>query len=89
VSADGIFERSRQIIEVVHENIALTKGLGSRHWAGAAISQKTKAIAVVVSQSTGSVRLFQNGKQVLRIEPMDRAIKWRDFEADRISDEDM
>jgi DNA integrity scanning protein DisA with diadenylate cyclase activity len=86
VSADGIFERSRQIIEVHHENISLSKGLGSRHWAGAAISQKTKAIAVVVSQSTGSVRLFHNGKLVLRIEPMDRAVKWRDFDVDRYDD---
>ncbi len=87
VSADGIFERSRQIIEVHHENISLTKGLGSRHWAGAAISQKSKAIAVVVSQSTGTVRLFQNGKLVLRIEPMDRAVKWRDFDYDKSDEE--
>ncbi len=63
----------------MHENITLSKGLGSRHWAGAAISQKTKAIAVVVSQSSGSVRLFQNGELVLRIEPMDQAVKWKEF----------
>ena len=86
VSSDGIVERSRQIIEVLHENIALSKGLGSRHWAGAAISSKTKAIAVVVSQSSGSVRLFQNGRLMLRIEPMERAVKWRDFDSERSSD---
>jgi diadenylate cyclase len=79
VSSDAIVEKSRQIIEVLHENLSLSKGLGSRHWAGAAISKKTKAIAVVVSQSSGSVRLFQNGELVLRIEPMEQAVKWKEF----------
>ena len=88
VAADGVIERSRQIIEVLHENISLSKGLGSRHWAAAAISQKTKAVAIAVSQSSGSVRLFQNGKLVLRIEPMERAVKWRELDDDRPGDED-
>lgn len=79
VSSDGVVERSRQIIEVTHANLTLSKGLGSRHWAGAAISQKTKAVAIVVSQSSGTVRLFQNGELVLRIEPMDQAVKWQEF----------
>ncbi len=47
--------------------------MGSRHWAAAAISRRTKALAVVVSQSTGTVRLYQNGNLVIRIEPMDKA----------------
>lgn len=79
VSPDAVVERSRQIIEVLHENLQLSKGLGSRHWAGAAISQRTKAIAIVVSQSSGTVRVFQNGALVLRIEPMDQAVKWQEF----------
>ncbi|MEM7474142.1 MAG: DNA integrity scanning protein DisA nucleotide-binding domain protein [Planctomycetota bacterium] len=79
VSPDGTIERSRQIIEVAHAELSLSKGLGARHWAGAAISQITKAIGVVVSQSTGTVRLFQNGNTVLRIEPMDRAVAWQEF----------
>lgn len=79
VSAEGIIEKSRQIIEVAHAELSLSKGLGARHWAGAAISQITKAIGVVVSQSTGTVRLFQNGHTVLRIEPMDQAVAWQEF----------
>jgi DNA integrity scanning protein DisA with diadenylate cyclase activity len=82
VTADGLVERSRQIIEVAHSDLTLSKGLGSRHWAGAAISQKTKAIAIVVSQSSGTVRLFQNGDLVLRIEPFDGAVKWQEFNYD-------
>ena len=79
VSPDAAVERSRQIIEVLHENLQLSKGLGARHWAAAAISQRTKAIAIVVSQSSGTVRVFQNGMLVLRIEPMDQAVKWQEF----------
>ncbi len=79
VSAEGIIEKSRQIIEVAHADLSLSKGLGARHWAGAAISQITKAIGIVISQSTGTVRLFQNGETVLRIEPMDRAVAWQEF----------
>ena len=82
VSPDGIIEKSRQIIEVAHADLTLSKGLGARHWAGAAISQITKAIGIVVSQSTGTVRLFQNGDTVLRIEPMDYAVKWQEFNYD-------
>lgn len=79
VNPDGHVERSRQMLEVSHENLTMTKGLGSRHWAAAAISRRTNALAVVVSQSTGTVRLFQNGQLVIRIEPMDKAVKWQEF----------
>lgn len=79
IAPDGVVEKSRQILEVAHANLTLSKGLGSRHWAAAAISQITNAIAIVVSQSTGTVRLFQNGDNVLRIEPMDNNVKWQEF----------
>ena len=48
--------------------------------AAASISRKTKAVAVAVSESNGTVRIFQNGEMVLRIEPFRRAMKWKDFE---------
>ena len=43
-------------------DLTLPKGFGSRHWAAAEISRATSAIAIVVSQSSGTVRLFQNGE---------------------------
>ena len=33
-------------IDALAEGITLSKGLGSRHWAAAAISRKTQAIAI-------------------------------------------
>ena len=80
VSPDGTVEKSCQVIEAGHTNLTISKGLGARHWAAAAISKTTQAIAVVVSESTGTVRLFQNGEVVLRVEPFRRAMKWKDFD---------
>ena len=50
-------------------DVTLSKGLGARHWAAAAISRATNAVAITVSQSNGTVRIFQDGETVLRIEP--------------------
>jgi DNA integrity scanning protein DisA with diadenylate cyclase activity len=80
VSPDGTVEKSCQLITADHARLTLSKGLGARHWAGAAISRNTKAVAVVVSESNGTVRLFNNGEVILRIEPFRRAMKWKDFE---------
>ncbi|OYP28298.1 DNA integrity scanning protein DisA nucleotide-binding domain protein [Rhodopirellula sp. MGV] len=79
ITADGTIERSRQMLEVLHEDLNMSKGLGSRHWAAAAITRRTKAIAIVVSQSTGTVRLYQNGFLKMQIEPMDKGIKWQEI----------
>ena len=69
-------------------DISLSKGLGARHWAAAQISQATGAIAVAISSSGGTVRVFQNGEVVLRIEPLRRAMTWRDFEAEVSSEKE-
>ena len=55
VTADGKVERACQIVDASHANLTLSKGLGTRHWAGAAISRVTKAISVVVSETNGTV----------------------------------
>lgn len=82
IASDGTVEGSARIIDTSPVEITMTKGLGSRHFSGAAISKNTKAIAVVVSQSNGTVRIFQNGEVVLRIEPMQRPMKWKDLEGE-------
>ena len=59
------------------DGVELPKGLGSRHMAAAGISRHTKAIAYCVSQSTGSVQVFQDGEVKLRIEPLARPHVWQ------------
>jgi DNA integrity scanning protein DisA with diadenylate cyclase activity len=82
VGRDGTVEAACRLIDAPMSGLTLPKGLGSRHWAAAAITEATKSVAVVVSQSNGTVRLFQNGDIILRIAPMRhaRAMKWQDAE---------
>jgi DNA integrity scanning protein DisA with diadenylate cyclase activity len=79
IGRDGEAEAACMYIDAPSEGITLSKGLGTRHWAAAAISRKTKAIAVAVSQSSGTVRLFQDGQVVLHIEPLARPVIWQNF----------
>ena len=61
VSADGVVGPCRYL-DSSAANVTLSKGLGARHWAAAAISRATNAVAVTVSQSNGTVRIFHNGE---------------------------
>ncbi len=83
VSSDGIMQSAGRILSgPKDQTITLSKGLGARHWAAAAISKATNAICIAVSESNGTVRIFQDGTVVLRIEPLDRAMKWHDVETE-------
>lgn len=84
VARDGTVEAACRLIDAPMTGLTLPKGLGTRHWAAAAITETTRALAVVVSQSNGTVRLFQNGEVILRIAPMRhaRAMKWQDAETE-------
>jgi DNA integrity scanning protein DisA with diadenylate cyclase activity len=54
--------------------------------AAAAITKNTSAVAVTVSESSGTVRLFQNGRVMLHVEPFRRAMKWKMPESDSVSE---
>ena len=80
VTADSTVESAARYIDASAENVSVAKGLGARHWAAAAITRRTNSVAVTVSETNGTVRIFHNGEVVLRIEPFRRAMKWKDFE---------
>jgi diadenylate cyclase len=86
IASDGTVVSAGRILDAAADGLTLSKGLGARHWAAAAISKSTNGIAIAVSQSTGTVRLFQKGFVVLRIEPMDQAMKWQDINTDPLVD---
>jgi diadenylate cyclase len=79
IRRDGIALTACTYITAPADGITLSKGLGTRHWAAAAISKHTKAIAVAVSQSSGTVRIFCDGKVALHIEPFSRPMIWQRF----------
>ncbi len=76
IRRDGVAVAACVRIEAPDKDITLSMGLGTRNAAAASISKSTKAVAVVVSQSSGSVRIFQNGMVVLHIEPLARPMTW-------------
>jgi DNA integrity scanning protein DisA with diadenylate cyclase activity len=81
VSPDGTVEATCRYLDCSAADVTLSKGLGARHWAAAAISRATNAVAISVSQSNGTVRIFQNGETVLRIEPyLRRPMVWKGFD---------
>ncbi|MFQ3650919.1 MAG: diadenylate cyclase [Gemmataceae bacterium] len=73
------------IIAPAAPNLRVSKGLGTRHLAAANLTFHTKAIAVCVSQSSGTVRVFQNGEQKLHIEPFKRPVIFGGIAMDRPS----
>jgi DNA integrity scanning protein DisA with diadenylate cyclase activity len=84
VASDGVVEAAARYLESSSTSmLSLSPGLGTRHWAAAAISRMTSAIAITVSQSSGTIRIFQNGEVALRIESRQRRpLVWRDVEAE-------
>ena len=79
VSADGTVEASCRHIQSTSE-VTLSKGLGTRHVAAAGITKETKSVAVAISESNGTVRLFQNGEVLLHLEPFRRPMKWKSLD---------
>ena len=68
VSNAGVVLSAARYIDAASDNLNLPLGLGSRHMAGASISQQTDAVAVVVSESS-TVRMFDDGELVSEIVP--------------------
>ena len=69
ISSDGSVLSAARYIEASTRGINLPMGFGSRHMAAASISKETDAVAVVVSQSDGVVRIFDDGELIGEILP--------------------
>lgn len=68
IRADGVIEAAGRYLEATGPRGVLPQGLGSRHLAAAGITAVTKAMAAVISESTGTVRIFTGGKIFMEIE---------------------
>src|SRR5262245_8471286 len=79
INREGIAEAACLHLGARADGVTMRKGFGSRHMAAAGISKHTNAIAFAVSQSSGSVRVFQKGEEVLHIEPLARPHVWQPF----------
>lgn len=71
IRGDGIIESAGVYLKSAGQTeYSLPQGLGARHHAAAAITNLTESIAVAVSESTGSVTVFQGGKIIVAIEKL-------------------
>ena len=68
VSDEGVVLSAARYIDTVSDSLNVPLGLGSRHMAGASVSHRTNAVAVVVSESS-MVRIFDDGELVSEITP--------------------
>ncbi len=84
VRRDGVADAACMYIDAPapKETLGVSKGWGTRHISAAAISKQTKAVAIVVSQSSGRVVIFQNGMVMLQIEPFARPMIFQRFRMD-------
>jgi len=68
ITADGTVVTSGRHLSAALEGEDFPQGLGSRHVAAAGISDVTNAIAITISESTGTVRVFRGGKILVELE---------------------
>jgi DNA integrity scanning protein DisA with diadenylate cyclase activity len=69
VHGDGTIETCGAYLKTAsQQEYELPRGLGTRHHAAAAITAVTDALAVTVSESTGTVTIFRGGRPITEIE---------------------
>lgn len=68
ISGEGIVLTAGAYLGAAMDTTNVPRGLGSRHMAAAGITNLTKAVAFVISESSGEVRIFKNGKIITQIE---------------------
>jgi len=68
VREDGVVLAAGRHLNVASTHEDFPRGWGARHAAAAAITEVTKATAITISESTGMVSIFKNGKVVTTIE---------------------
>jgi len=68
IRASGVIEAAGRYLLTTTISEKLPQGLGARHEAAASITAATRAVAIAVSESTGNVSVFKNGKIVMEIE---------------------
>lgn len=64
---DGVVLAAGRYLLTMSRDVKLPMGLGARHSAAASMTAESKAIAVTVSQTTGTVRVFREGEIVLEL----------------------
>lgn len=68
IREDGVVLAAGRHLNVATQHDDFPRGWGARHASAAAITEVTKATAITISESTGTVSIFRNGKVITTIE---------------------
>jgi DNA integrity scanning protein DisA with diadenylate cyclase activity len=68
IAGNGEVIAAGRYLGAAMDDSEIPRGLGSRHIAAAGITALTNALAIVISESTGDVRIFRNGSVIMNIE---------------------
>ena len=68
IREDGVILAAGRHLDASGDSIEIPLGLGSRHRAAGGITGLTDALAIVVSEETGGVRIFHHGKIFMEFE---------------------
>jgi hypothetical protein len=74
IREDGVVLAAGRYLQAVSQDVKLPMGLGARHTAAAAVTRETKAVAITVSQTTGTVRFFKDGEILLELHQTARRV---------------
>lgn len=72
ISGDGEVITAGRYLGAASDESDIPRGLGARHIAAGGITALTNAIAIVISESTGDLRIFRKGKVIMSIEKPSR-----------------
>ncbi len=67
IREDGVVLAAGRYLLTMSRDVKLPMGLGARHSAAACITAESKCVAITVSQTTGTVRVFREGEIVLEL----------------------
>ncbi len=70
ISADGVVMAAGRHLDARSILTKQLRGHGSRHRAAAGLTRSTEAVAIVVSESTGRVTIFEKGRIISSLEPV-------------------
>jgi diadenylate cyclase len=62
VNGNGVVEAGGRYITIDTSKATIPRGLGTRHASVAGITQETKAVGIVISQSGGKISIFKDGR---------------------------
>ncbi|WP_370573960.1 DNA integrity scanning protein DisA nucleotide-binding domain protein [Methanomethylovorans sp.] len=74
ISEQGRIHAAGRYLDVDARDINIDKGLGGRHVSAAAITRDTVAVAFIVSEPGGVVRIYKDGKDIICIDSPQRCM---------------